>query len=111
MDKKTKETALENELPSDQALAPVLSIFKAVSDPTRLKIILLIAAKPRSVGDIVDQLAISQSAVSHQLQMLRQLHLVAGKRNGKEIHYQLTDEHIMAIYQLTADHVAERRWG
>jgi len=96
------------DLPDDRELAPILAIFKAISDPTRLKIVLLITKQPFSVNEIAGRLGISQSAVSHQLQMLRQLNLVAGIRRGKEIHYGLTDEHLVEIYRLTAQHVAER---
>lgn len=94
-------------LPNDRELAPILAIFKAISDPTRMKIVLLIAKQPFSVNEIANRLAISQSAVSHQLQTLRQLALVEGVRQGKEIHYRLTDQHIVEIYELTKHHVME----
>lgn len=97
------------ELPDNKTLAPIIAIFKAVSDPTRLKILLLIAEHAFSVNEIAGRLEISQSAISHQLQTLRQLGLVEGLRKGKEIHYQLTDQHIKEIYRLTANHVAESR--
>lgn len=99
------------QLPDNQELTPIIAIFKAVSDPTRLKILLLIADQAFSVNEIAERLAISQSAISHQLQTLRQLNLVEGVRQGKEIHYRLMDRHIIDMYQLTAKHVRDQQWG
>ncbi|QMU08264.1 ArsR/SmtB family transcription factor [Levilactobacillus suantsaii] len=94
-------------LPSDSELRPVLSIFKAISDPSKMRIILLIAHQALSVSDITAQLSISQSAVSHHLQTLRQLNLVTNVRVGREMHYQVTDQHVLQIFELTRKHVRE----
>lgn len=107
MSKEHQQAAAAIQLPADRELKPILAIFKAVSDPTRMRILLLIADQAFSVNEIAERLAISQSAISHQLQTLRQLDLVEGLRRGKEIHYRLTDHHIVEIYQLTEHHVRE----
>ena len=99
--------ATDQTLPSDSELRPVLSIFKAISEPSKMRIILLIAHQSLSVNEITKQLNISQSAVSHHLQTLRQLNLVTNVRVGREMHYQVADQHVIQIFELTRKHVLE----
>ncbi|GEO69717.1 ArsR/SmtB family transcription factor [Levilactobacillus acidifarinae] len=103
----TTEPSSDPALPSDSELRPVLSIFKAISEPSKMRIILLIAHQSLSVGEITNRLDISQSAVSHHLQTLRQLNLVTNVRVGREMHYQVTDQHVLQIFELTRKHVLE----
>ncbi|CAJ1229350.1 ArsR/SmtB family transcription factor [Levilactobacillus zymae] len=103
----TTDSSMDPALPSDSELRPVLSIFKAISEPSKMRIILLIAQHSLSVGEITNRLNISQSAVSHHLQTLRQLNLVTNVRVGREMHYQVTDQHVIQIFELTKKHVLE----
>ena len=97
--------ALENEKPSDEAIYAMAESFKALSDPTRLKILALLFEGERSVGDLADHLAVSQSAVSHQLRLFRSLNIVRYRKDGREVYYGLADEHVRDIFQRTYEHI------
>lgn len=104
------QTALHNlkkNLPNDTDLEAMVSIFKAFGDMTRVKIILALAETPLSVGEIADTLDMSQSSISHQLSILKQLNLVSNVRRGRNIHYRLSDQHIITIFNQTKDHIIE----
>lgn len=80
-------------------------LFKAYSDPSRLKIIGALLEDERSVGDIAELVGISESAVSHHLRGLRQLNLVRGRRDGRLVFYSLADEHVSQLYRMGLDHI------
>jgi DNA-binding transcriptional ArsR family regulator len=84
---KAGETAL-----SDSQLSRLSNHFKALGDPTRLKIVWALKHGEMCVCDLAAYLGISESAVSHQLRMLRQLQLVANRREGPVLYYHLSDE-------------------
>lgn len=96
------------EIPADGELQTVLNVFKTMSDPTRMRIILTIANGPITVTEIAQQLGLEQSTISHQLRQLKQERLVIGKRSGKQIFYQLVDDHVLQIYYLTKSHIDEK---
>ncbi|WP_318765044.1 ArsR/SmtB family transcription factor [Lactiplantibacillus carotarum] len=98
---------LKSELPDDEALTSMVNIFKAFGDMTRVKIILALAETPLSVGEIADTLEMSQSSISHQLSVLKQLNLVSNARRGRNIHYRLSDQHIITIFKQTQEHIIE----
>ena len=101
----------ENAVPSDAELRDVLDVFKTMSDPTRMRIILAIAKGPITVTDLAAMLDLGQSAVSHQLRLLKQALLVVGDRSGKQIYYHLVDDHVLEIYALTKAHIEEKQHG
>lgn len=80
-------------------------IFKALADPTRVRIVSLLAQTELCVGDLAAVLGMSMSAVSHQLRLLRALRLVKSRRDGKHVYYELDDEHIHTIFLCGLDHV------
>jgi DNA-binding transcriptional ArsR family regulator len=80
--------------------------FKALSDPTRVRIVSLLAQDELCVCDVAAALDMSQSAVSHQLRTLRDLRLVRWRRDGRQIFYTLDDEHVSDLFQRGLDHVA-----
>jgi DNA-binding transcriptional ArsR family regulator len=80
-------------------------LFSALSDPTRLRIISVLLEGEMNVGDIAAKLQMTESAVSHQLRGLRQLRLVRGRKNGRQVYYSLDDDHIAKLYRLGLDHV------
>lgn len=98
-----------NSEPNANDFRDVLAVFKTMSDPTRMRVILAIARGPITVTELADQLNLGQSTVSHQLRLLKQERLVEGDRDGKQIFYHLVDDHVLEIYQLTLDHIEERR--
>jgi len=80
--------------------------FKALSDPSRVRIVSLLAQAELCVGDLAAALAMSQSAVSHQLRTLRDLHLVRWRREGRQVYYTLDDDHVADLFQRGLDHVS-----
>jgi len=79
--------------------------FKALADPTRLRILALLFAGERSVGDLAAYLKVSQSGVSHQLRLLRTLDIVRYRKEGREVFYTLADDHVREILMLTLEHI------
>ncbi len=85
----------------------IAELFKAFADSTRIKILLSLFDGERSVGDIVNEVGATQTAVSHQLRALKNSHLVKGRRAGKNIFYSLDDEHVKIIINSAIEHVEE----
>ena len=81
--------------------------FKAFGDSTRVQILSLLAQQERCVGDIAEAIELSQSAVSHQLRILKQMHLITFRREGKNILYSLADDHVKTILEMGLEHVLE----
>jgi DNA-binding transcriptional ArsR family regulator len=82
-------------------------LFKAMGDPNRLKILWALADDEMCVCDLAAFLGVSESAVSHQLRQLRQLHLVSNRREGPILYYRLNDDHVSQLVQLALDHLRE----
>ncbi|MEF9968699.1 MAG: metalloregulator ArsR/SmtB family transcription factor [Longicatena sp.] len=82
-------------------------LFKMFSDSTRLKILHLLFEQERCVSDFVENLEMSQSAVSHQLASLKKTHLIKSRKSGKNVYYSLADEHIVSIFKMAYEHVNE----
>ncbi|EST12122.1 ArsR/SmtB family transcription factor [Sporolactobacillus laevolacticus] len=92
-----------------ETLIAVSQIFKAVSDPTRVRILYLLSQSECSVTEIAEILGLQQSTVSHQLSFLKHLHLVKSRRDGKVIYYSEEDEHVMNLLAQTIDHTRHRQ--
>lgn len=88
----------------------VAELFKALADPTRVRIVSLLAHAEMCVGDLCLVLGMSQPAVSYQLRILRTLHIVNARKEGKHVFYVLADEHIQQLYCQGVDHV-QHSWG
>lgn len=88
----------------EETLFIVSQTFKALSDPTRIRILYLLSQKECSVNEIAHDLDLQQSTVSHQLRFLKNLRLVKFRREGTTIYYSHNDEHIMNILQQTVVH-------
>jgi DNA-binding transcriptional ArsR family regulator len=82
-------------------------IFRLLGDPTRLAIVLAVAAEPRSVGAVAEALGLSPSLVSHHLRLLRAGRLVRAERQGKQVFYVLADDHVRSVVTDMAAHVRE----
>lgn len=91
----------------DNELIEVSQLLKTMSDKTRLSIINLLFEKPMCVCAITEELNMTQSAISHQLKVLKKSRLVKYERVGKHIIYSLDDDHIQTIYHIALDHVRE----
>lgn len=82
-------------------------LFKLFGDPTRLKILWALKTHEMCVCDISVVLDMTQSAISHQLKVLKEAHLIDSRRDGKVIFYQLKDQHVNTIFDLTLEHLLE----
>lgn len=98
------EAALPN-LVDDSTAGRLADMFKALSDPTRVRIVSLLAAGELCVCDLSVALGMSQSAVSHQLRTLRDMRLVGWRRDGRQVFYTLDDEHVADLFRRGLDHV------
>lgn len=83
------------------------TLFKMFSDPTRLKILSALFQEELCVCDLSELLDMTQSAVSHQLSVLRQNRLIKYRRNGKNVYYSLDDDHIKMIFDAGLSHILE----
>ena len=92
-------------MPDKETVAKIAELFKAFGDPTRVQILSVLLDGERCVTQIVEMVDISQSAVSHQLRLLKQLHLVKARREGKNILYSLDDDHVHTMLQMGLEHV------
>ena len=82
--------------------------FKMLGNPTRIRILFLLMEQDANVGDLAEQLGITQSAVSHQLNLLKSNKLVRRRRDGKMIFYALVDEHVQRVIEKGAEHIREQ---
>ncbi|MBP1971128.1 DNA-binding transcriptional ArsR family regulator [Virgibacillus natechei] len=82
----------------------VSQTFKALSDPTRIRILHLLSEGECSVNTIVEQLSLGQSTVSHQLRFLKNLRLVKSRREGTSIYYSPEDEHVLEVLEQMINH-------
>lgn len=91
----------------DETIWGLSETFKVLSDPTRLKIVLALAAEELCVIDVAQLLRLTESAVSHQIRFLRTLRLVKQRKEGKMVFYSLDDEHIEDLIRVASRHIAE----
>jgi len=99
--------AIANQMPADEILYDVAELFKVFGDCTRIKILCALFESELCVCDIADVLGMSQSAISHQLRVLKQTRLVKYRREGKTVFYSLADAHIQTIFNQGLEHVLE----
>lgn len=92
---------------TEQKYNDLAELFKIFGDATRIKIMTALLEKELSVGEIADQVLMSQSAVSHQLNILRRSKLVKARREGKMVYYSLDDEHVCEIISCGIEHISE----
>ena len=89
----------------EQAAADLAELFRALSDTSRLRIISALTSAEMNVGAIAEAVGLSESATSHHLRGLRQMRLVRTRKEGRQVFYNLDDEHIEDLYRRGLDHV------
>lgn len=94
-------------LPDEEILYDVAELFKVFGDSTRIKIICALFESEMCVYDLAATLQMTQSAISHQLRILKNANLVKFRRDGKLIYYSLDDEHVQQIFDAGYKHVIE----
>ena len=90
---------------AESMAAQLAETFKALADPTRVRILHALLHAELCVGDLAAVLEMSESAVSHQLRLLRGLRVVRARREGKQVFYALDDEHVTRLFQLSLEHL------
>lgn len=98
---------IEEKMPPEEELQDLAEFYKVFGDATRLKILYVLLSTEMCVYDIAAVLGMSQSAISHQLRVLKQMDLVKNRREGKTIFYSLADSHIVTILSQGQDHIEE----
>lgn len=96
-----------NELPDDELIADLSDMFKIFGDQTRMKILMALESGELCVCDIAAVMNMSQSAISHQLRVLKQSNIVKTRREGKVVYYSISDEHVKDIFDIAMVHVQE----
>ena len=94
-------------LPDKQVQENIAELFKGFADQTRVQILYLLVEREMCVNDIAQAVELSQSAISHQLRLLKQMHLVKYRRDGKNLLYSLADDHVLTILEMGLKHVVE----
>ncbi|MDF1513508.1 MAG: metalloregulator ArsR/SmtB family transcription factor [Anaerolineae bacterium] len=94
-------TVIQQDAVADQ----LAQIYKALGDPTRIRILMVLAEKELCVHDLAQLLGMTHSAISHQLQVLRDLHIVRYTKSGRHVFYALDDDHVAGMLELGLAHV------
>ncbi len=98
---------VEKVMPGEQQLLNLADFFKVFGDSTRIKILYVLSQSEMCVCDIATLLQMGQSAISHQLRVLKQMRLVTFRREGKTVFYRLADSHIETILAQGMEHIEE----
>lgn len=96
-----------HDMPDAKRLGNLADLFKLFGDPTRIKILYSLFESEMCVCAISEMLDMSQSAISHQLKVLRDGNLIANRREGKTIYYFLADDHVRTIIGQGYEHITE----
>ena len=95
------------EMPDEERLYDLAELFKVFGDTTRIRILYVLFESEMCVCDIAELLHMTQSAISHQLRVLKQSKLVKFRREGKTIYYSLADDHVRTIIGMGMEHLCE----
>ena len=106
LDSMPSEETLDS-MPSEELLYDLADLFKVFADTTRIKILYALMGKDMCVADIAQVIGATQSAVSHQLRLLKQAHLVKFVRDGKNVVYSLSDDHVYTVLAQGMTHICE----
>ena len=101
------KTSFEETLPEEEILYDLADLFKVFSDTTRIKILYSLMSGERCVADIAEAVGATQSAVSHQLRILKASRLVKFQRDGKNVLYSLSDDHVYTMLSQGLTHICE----
>ena len=98
---------VQSHLPAEEELLELSGFFKVFGDATRIKILCILLQSEMCVCDLAQTLNMTQSAISHQLRMLRDAKLVTSRREGRSIYYSLCDEHVRIVLETALEHIGE----
>ncbi|MGN1267561.1 MAG: ArsR/SmtB family transcription factor [Dorea sp.] len=94
-------------MPEEDTIKSLAEFYKVFADPTRVKILCVLLVSEMCVCHLAEALCMTQSAISHQLRVLKQMKLVKNRREGKVIYYSLADDHIQNIISQGMEHIQE----
>lgn len=95
-------------MPDEDTLFDLAEFYKVFGDSTRIRILMVLCRHEMCVCDLATILSMNQSAISHQLRILKQARLIAARREGKQVFYSLADDHVRHILDTAVEHLAER---
>lgn len=95
-------------LPDQVVLENLAELFKTLGDPTRARILWALSVHEMCVCDLTNVMGMSQSAVSHQLRLLKQAKLVRSRRDGRVVYYSMADAHVSLLFSQGLEHVQEK---
>ncbi len=98
---------VQKKLPEEVLLKELADFYKVFGDSTRIKILCVLLESEMCVCDLAEVLGMTQSAISHQLRVLKQMKLVKNRREGKTVYYSLSDGHIQTIISQGMEHITE----
>lgn len=98
---------VEEHMPGETILMELADLFKVFGDGTRIKMLYVLLQSEMCVCDLAEVLGMTQSAISHQLRVLKQMKLVKNRREGKTVFYSLADGHIQTILNQGMEHILE----
>ena len=101
------KACLDETMPDEEILYDLADLFKVFSDTTRIKILYALMPGQRCVADIAETIGATQSAVSHQLRILKTARLVRFERDGKNVLYSLADDHVYTVLAQGMNHICE----
>jgi DNA-binding transcriptional ArsR family regulator len=90
---------------NEHLAAHVAELFRAFSDTSRVMILSALLDGEKNVTTLAELVGVSESAVSHHMRGLRQMHLVTARRNGKEVYYRMDDSHLITLFKQGIEHV------
>ena len=104
-----KETVdkVNSDMPDEELLYDLAELYKVFVDSTRIRILYVLFEAEMCVCDIAQVLSMTTSAISHQLKVLKQAHLVKYRREGKTVFYSLSDDHVRSILDQGLEHISE----
>ena len=100
-------SSVNQDKPDEEMLYDLAELFRIFGDSTRIKILYVLFEAEMCVGEIGQTLGMTQSAISHQLRILKQAKLVKSRRQGKEMYYALADHHVSVIIGMGIEHLEE----
>lgn len=98
---------IRTKMPEEELLKELADFYKVFGDSTRIKILCVLLKAEVCVCDLAEILSMTQSAISHQLRVLKQMKLVKNRREGKTVYYSLADDHIQTIISQGMEHITE----
>ncbi len=98
---------IEDGMPEHTTIEELADFYKVFGDVTRVKILCVLFQSELCVCDLAEVMGMTQSAISHQLRVLKQMKLVKNRREGKTVYYSLADAHIQGILNQGLEHIAE----